>query len=73
MKMSMRLASGTDQFDPISFHEMGENVRFMTKGMGFEHHFYRQGRLIIWWQVQPEQFESSYKDLQSYTFPRLSK
>ena len=73
MKMAMKMAGGTWVFAPLSFDEMGENVRFRTEGMGFAHYFYRVDNMLIWWQVAPKKAESTLKTLVNYDFTALKK
>lgn len=68
MAMAMKMATGTPVFSPLIFDEMGENVRFHTEGMGLVHYFYRVDQLLIWWQVEPENAETTYQDLQDFEF-----
>ncbi len=72
MKMAMKMAGGTRVFAPLTFGEMGDNVRFRTEGMGFAHYFYRVDNILIWWQVVPEKAESTFKALLSYDFTSLA-
>jgi hypothetical protein len=73
MKMAMKMASGTRVFSPLTFGEMGDNVRFRTEGMGFAHYFYRVDNILIWWQVAPGKAESTFNALLSYDFTSLKK
>jgi hypothetical protein len=73
MKMAMKMAGGTRVFAPLTFGEMGDNVRFRTEGMGFAHNFYRIDNMLIWWQVDPQKVESTLKTLLSYDFTALKK
>ena len=72
MKMAMKMAGGTRAFAPLTFGEMGDNVRFRTEGMGFAHYFYRVDNILIWWQVEPGKAESTFNALLSYDFTSLA-
>jgi hypothetical protein len=72
MKMAMKMAGGTRVFAPLTFGEMGDNVRFRTEGMGFTHYFFRVDNILIWWQVAPAIAESTFNTLLSYDFTSLA-
>ena len=71
MNMAMKMAKGTTVFTPLSFENMGERVRFRTEGMGLVHYFYRDGTILIWWQVEPDKEKSTSKNLFDFDFSLL--
>jgi hypothetical protein len=68
MDMSMKMATGTPVFAPLTFEETDDGIKMKTKGMGFDHYFYRSNRAIIWWQVAPEYADATYRDLLNFNF-----
>lgn len=73
LQMTMRMAGGTPVFSPLQFEGMSEDgthTVFRTEGMGFSHFFYRDGSVLVWWQVQPFLADETYRDLQQFSFDR---
>lgn len=70
-RMSMKMANGSPVFSPLTYSKMGENVHFETEGMGLKHYFYRTDSILIWWQVEPDNAEATYKDLLKFDFAVL--
>jgi len=68
MDMSMKMAAGTPVFAPLTFEETDDGIKMKTKGMGFDHYFYRSNRVIVWWQVAPDYAEAAYRDLLNFNF-----
>ena len=50
---------------------MGDKAHFETDGMGLKHYFYRTDNILIWWQVEPDKEEETYKDLLKFDFADL--
>lgn len=72
--MAAKMSGGTKVFSPLeTLGKMGDQVTFRTKGMGLVHYFYRDGRILLWWQVEPERAESTYKDLLQSKFTSLKR
>ncbi|MFQ6606878.1 MAG: hypothetical protein ACE5DP_04440 [Fidelibacterota bacterium] len=71
MDMSLKMAAGTPVFAPLTFEETKDGIRIRTEGMGFVHYFYRSNRALIWWQVEPDRAESTYRDLLNFDFEKL--
>jgi len=71
MTMSMKMAAGTPVFTPLTFEETDDGIRIKTEGMGFVHYFYRLNRAIIWWQVEPDHAEPTYRDLLNFDFQNI--
>jgi len=72
MNMARKLAGGSSVFSPLTYSEMGKDVHFETEGMGFKHYFYRNGHILIWWQVEPDKAEAAYNDLVKFDFAVLN-
>lgn len=71
MNMVMKMAEESSVFSPLIYCEMGDNVHFESNGMGLKHYFYREGNILIWWQVEPDKAETTYNDLLKYNFSAL--
>ena len=71
--MAMKMANGSPVFSPLKHGKMGENIHFETQGMGLKHYFYRTDNILIWWQVTPDQAETTYNDLLKFDFAELKK
>ena len=72
MAMAVKMASGTAVFAPLTSSPMGSQTHFQTQGMGLQHYFYRLDNILIWWQVDPEKAESTYRDLVRFDFALLN-
>jgi hypothetical protein len=70
-RMAMKMANGSPVFSPLTYSKMGKNVHFETDGMGLKHYFYRTDNILIWWQVEPDKAEATYKDLLKFNFADL--
>ena len=66
--MAIKMVKGTAVFTPLKFNKMGDGVRFRTEGMGLIHCFYRVDNMLIWWQVEPDKFDSTTNDLFNFKF-----
>jgi len=72
--MAEKMAEGTKVFSPLKIlGQMGERVCFQTEGMGLVHYFYRDDRVLLWWQVEPGLAESSYRALRQFDFASLKE
>jgi len=71
MDMSIKMAGGTPVFTPLTFEETDGGIHLRTEGMGFVHYFYRNNRVVIWWQVTPDQAEATYRDLLNFDFRNI--
>ncbi len=69
--MSIKMASGSSVFSPLTHTKIGDNVHFETDGMGFKHYFYRTDNILIWWQVEPDKAVVTNDDLLKYDFSIL--
>jgi hypothetical protein len=70
-RMAMKMANGSPVFSSLTYSKMGKNVHFETDGMGLKHYFYRTDSILIWWQVEPDKAEATYKDLLKFDFADL--
>ena len=73
MNMAMKMANGSAVFSPLTYSGMGNDAHFETEGMGFKHYFYRVDAILIWWQVEPDRAQTTYKDLLKFDFSDLAK
>jgi hypothetical protein len=58
-KMLAKIEHSTAGFAPVALDKKDDMHLYRTRGMGLNHVFYRQGNLILWWQVKPEKFEET--------------
>jgi hypothetical protein len=70
--MAMKMANGSSVFSPVTHTKTGDTVCFETEGMGLKHYFYRTDNILIWWQVEPDKAETTYKDLLEFDFKGLN-
>jgi len=70
--MAMKMANGSSVFSPLTYTQMGDTVYFETEGMGLKHYFYRMDKILIWWQVEPDNAETTSNDLLEFDFKGLN-
>ncbi len=70
--MSMKMASRSSVFSPLTPTKMGDNIYFETEGMGLKHYFYRADNILIWWQVEPDNAVATFNDLFKFDFVVLN-
>lgn len=72
MRMAMRLAEGTEVFEPLEIGDMGGSTRFCTRGLGLDHLFFRHGSLLLWLQAPAQRFDAARTDLEAADLDRVS-
>ena len=58
-KMVTKIENSKAGFAPVTVDKKEDTILYQTSGMGLSHFFYRQGNLILWWQVEPEKAEET--------------
>ena len=58
-KMLAKIEHSKAGFTPVTLDKKADKPLYRTRGMGLNHFFYRQGNLILWWQVEPEKAEET--------------
>lgn len=62
-KMLAKIEHSNAGFSPVAVDKKEDRVLYLTGGMGLDHFFYRQGNLILWWQVEPGRAEETLTPL----------
>ena len=68
IKMASKIKHGSPGFTPITTKQTKDGLFYLTNGMGLKHFFYRSGRVLIWWQAEPDKAEVTFKNLYTLKF-----
>jgi hypothetical protein len=67
-EMSSKIMRTSAGFTPATVDTTGGKTLYRTEGMGLTHFFYRQDNFVVWWQIEPENVETTLASLRNFHF-----